>query len=688
MKKSLLLATALVSGLTLVAQSGKHAAPKSQVTKVTGNKPVIDQENPYPMGLTPKVSNPVHVLMPPPYAYITSTRNLFGTQTSELNTLSYNQDINTVVLVSRMPPATDWPITGSFQSGYMTAHWSSNNGASWDSTLFYKNDTYAGRHPQGVIVNPVGNTNPALARFAGFGPCTDNASAWTATWFASTLLDATLGTNHVQTTNDQQAEDNTIPGNLAYNNYFTTTAAENAGTVWTIGLQVTDPNGVTGVTGYNIFKGVAGPSGMTWTQDATSLNNIFNVSAGEADAYTTAMVAFGPDKMTGYIVALAADVNPTPVLGYRPMTWKTTDAGATWARVNANFDWTSSGAMPAAWGNLYPNTTNTMVAPTFLNIYGGDIAVDANGKLHYTTAVVPQTSMDMDSLGFTYNRPFHFTEPCDKPWIIDFTTDGNGAWNGTFIDKLNTDKMSATATDTTTAFNPWTPGGAYAYDARIQMTRTADGTKLFYSWSDSDSLNSSSQFTNFNIEPNIMYQGYDVTTNLYTATMSIPYANTNTGLWFPCVADFAANPSLGVWQIPMMYSESRGQTFNSGLVGEDYYVDDATVSITDFTVAPRNFPVCPLFVGINEVHANIASIGNYPNPFSASTTIKIELVTGDDITVNVFNAVGQTVMSKSIKGIAGENNIEVSASNLSEGMYYYSVKVGSSVVTKKMVIQK
>jgi hypothetical protein len=687
MKKTLLLATALVSGLTLVAQSGKHISPGKQATKVTGIRPVIDQDNAYPMGLSPKVSNPTHVLMPPPYAYITSTRNLFGTQTSELNTLSYNKDINTVVLVSRMPPATDWPITGSFQSGYITAHWTSNNGASWDSTLFYKNDTYAGRHPQGIIVNPTGNTNPAMARLAGFGACTDNGSIWSATWFASTLLDGTLGTNHVQTTNDQQAEDNTTPGNMAYNNYFTYTPAENNGTVWTLGLQVTDPGGVTGVTGYNIFKGVAGPSGMTWTQDATTLNGptLFNTSSGEADC-STPMVAFGPDKMTGYIVVLASDATPSPIIGYRPLVWKTTDAGATWARVNANFDWQN--AMPAAWGNLRTNTDNSMVAPTFLNVYGGDIAVDANGKLHYVTAASSQFSTDIDSLGYTYTYDFGYTGSCDKPWIIDFTTDGNGAWSGTFVDYLNTAKMGQTATDTTTNYNPWTPGGAYAYDARIQISRTDDGTKIFYAWSDSDTLNSSAQPTNFNIEPNIMYQGYDVTTNLYTATKSIPYANTNTGLWFPCIANFTANPSLGVWQIPMMYSESRGQTFNSGLTGEDYYVDDATISVTDFAVTARNFPTCPLFVGINEVHANIASIENYPNPFSSSTTIKVKLVTGDDITVNVFNAVGQTVMTKSMKGFAGENSIEVSASNLSDGMYYYSVKVGNSVVTKKMIIQK
>jgi len=688
MKKTLLLATALVSGLTLVAQDGKHAVPKSkQATKVTGIKPVADQDNSYQMGLTPKVSNPQHVLMPPPYAYITSTRNLYGTQTSELNTLSYNPDINTAVLVSRMPPATDWPITGSFQSGYMTAHWTTTNGASWDSTLFYKNDTYAGRHPQGIIVNPSGNTNPAMARLAGFGAATDNGSVWSATWFASTLLDGTLGTNHVQTTNDQQASSNTVAGNLAYNNYFTYTPAENAGTVWTMGLQVTDPGGVTGVTGYNIFKGVVAGNAMSWTQDAATLNGpaLFNTSSGEADC-STPMVAFGPDQMTGYIVVLAGEVG-APRLGYHPMVWKTTDGGMNWAHVNAGYDWAN--AMPATWGNLRTNTTNSWVSPTFLNVYGGDIAVDNNGVLHYVTAASTEYSDDIDSLGFTYTFDFGYTEHCDRPWIVDFSTNGNGQWSSTFIDELYTAKMGQTAADTTTNYNPWTPGGAYGYDARIQVARSADGTKLFFAWSDSDTLNSSATPTQFNIEPNLMYQAYDVTSNMYTMTKSIPYANTNTGIWFPCVADRAMDQGSGIWSIPTMYSESRGQTFNSTLTGEDYYIDDATVdAANDFTVAPRSFPVCPLFVGINEVHANIASIENYPNPFSTSTTIKVKLVSSDDITLNVFNAVGQTVMTKSIKGFAGENSFEVSASNLSEGMYYYSVKVGNSVVTKKMVIQK
>ncbi|MFL5752552.1 MAG: T9SS type A sorting domain-containing protein [Bacteroidia bacterium] len=691
MKKSLLLATALVSGFTLVAQTGKQLAPnRMQAQKVIGanalEMPSADVDA-YPMGLSPKVNNPVKVLVGPPYPLIATTRNIVGTQTSELNTVSYNQDLNAVVVITRFPPATIWPTSGSFISGYMVANWTTDNGQTWDYTNFYRNDTYAGRHPQGVISNPPGNTNLTLARYVGCGPTTDNASNWTSTWFASTPLDGTLGTNHEQTTNDQQTGSNTVAGNLQYNNYFTTTMAENSGTVWTIGYQLTDPVGRTGITGYNIFKGVVGPTGVTWTKDMTTLNGptLFNTSGTEADCGAP-MVAFGPDKMTGYIVLLAADVNPSPILGMRPMVWKTIDAGATWARVNSNFDW--SAAMPAAWGNLRANTTDAFVAPHFSNVYGGDIAVDANGQLHYVTCASSQYSNDLDSLGYTYLYDFGYTASCDKPWIIDFTTDGNGSWNGTFIDYLHTCKMGQTAPDTTLNYNPWTPGSVYGYDARIQITRSTDGTKMFYSWSDSDTINSSSVATQFNIEPNIMYQGYDLTSNTYTDTKKVPYANTNTGCWFPCISDFAANPGAGTWQIPMMYTESVGQTFNNTLPAEDYYVDDAVITTGDFAVVPRNFPVCPLFVGINEVHANIASIGNYPNPFSASTTIKIELVTGDDITVNVFNTVGQTVMSKSIKGIAGENNIEVNASNLSEGMYYYSVKVGSSVVTKKMVIQK
>src|ERR1700741_1282098 len=153
MKKSLLLATALVSGLTLVAQSGKHIAPnKSQAIKVTGKNALpVANEDAYPMGLTPKGSNPAHV-MSPPYKYITTTRKFYGTQTSELNTLSYNKDLNAVALVARMTPASVWNPAGSgaMASGYMTAHWTVDNGATWDSTLFYHNDAFAGRHPQAV----------------------------------------------------------------------------------------------------------------------------------------------------------------------------------------------------------------------------------------------------------------------------------------------------------------------------------------------------------------------------------------------------------------------------------------------------------------------------------------------------------------------------------------------------------
>src|ERR1700741_1896393 len=109
MKKSLLLTAALVSGFALVAQTGKQIAPNRMLAqKVTGlnsfDAPLADQDA-YPMGLTPRVGNPAHVMTGPPYPLIANTRNIVGTQTSELNTVSYNADLNAVVVITRFPTA-------------------------------------------------------------------------------------------------------------------------------------------------------------------------------------------------------------------------------------------------------------------------------------------------------------------------------------------------------------------------------------------------------------------------------------------------------------------------------------------------------------------------------------------------------------------------------------------------------
>jgi len=85
---------------------------------------------------------------------------------------------------------------------------------------------------------------------------------------------------------------------------------------------------------------------------------------------------------------------------------------------------------------------------------------------------------------------------------------------------------------------------------------------------------------------------------------------------------------------------------------------------------------------------------NYPNPFNPSTTISIGLPVKSDITLDVYNVVGERVLSLYNGELAAGNyNYTVDASNLTSGIYIYVLNaIGedgkNSTLSRKMTLLK
>ena len=78
---------------------------------------------------------------------------------------------------------------------------------------------------------------------------------------------------------------------------------------------------------------------------------------------------------------------------------------------------------------------------------------------------------------------------------------------------------------------------------------------------------------------------------------------------------------------------------------------------------------------------------NYPNPFNPTTSIKISIPTETNVKLSIFNLLGEKV--KEIKNEImkpGNYEIEFNASDLASGIYFYSIKAGGFVDTKKMLL--
>jgi hypothetical protein len=121
----------------------------------------------------------------------------------------------------------------------------------------------------------------------------------------------------------------------------------------------------------------------------------------------------------------------------------------------------------------------------------------------------------------------------------------------------------------------------------------------------------------------------------------------------------------------------------------DYYSDSANVSLVLLVDA-----LTGNIVGIEKPDEhNLADrfilYQNYPNPFNPTTTIKFDLPKTSQVTLKVFNTLGEEVtILVSDRLSAGSYSYEWDASNLASGVYLCSLQTGSYITTRKMMLLK
>ncbi len=80
---------------------------------------------------------------------------------------------------------------------------------------------------------------------------------------------------------------------------------------------------------------------------------------------------------------------------------------------------------------------------------------------------------------------------------------------------------------------------------------------------------------------------------------------------------------------------------------------------------------------------------SYPNPFNPSTTIRYGLPQDADVTLEVFNTLGQRVaLLVSEKQAAGYHETRFTAAGLASGAYFYVIRAGDYYATKSLVLLK
>ena len=101
--------------------------------------------------------------------------------------------------------------------------------------------------------------------------------------------------------------------------------------------------------------------------------------------------------------------------------------------------------------------------------------------------------------------------------------------------------------------------------------------------------------------------------------------------------------------------------------------------------AQSKYDNTPCLVGVKNINADNFSIVSYPNPANTIINFDYNLVENKNANLYVMNYLGEIVSS--YENISpGKNTISMDVSKLSTGSYFYQLKAGESVVTKKFTV--
>ena len=91
----------------------------------------------------------------------------------------------------------------------------------------------------------------------------------------------------------------------------------------------------------------------------------------------------------------------------------------------------------------------------------------------------------------------------------------------------------------------------------------------------------------------------------------------------------------------------------------------------------------------NDLVSELKLTQNYPNPFNPSANIEFSLPSSGNVTLKIFNVVGQVVQVLVNENLnKGTHSVTFDAYGLSSGIYFYQLEFGGQILSKKMLLMK
>jgi hypothetical protein len=101
------------------------------------------------------------------------------------------------------------------------------------------------------------------------------------------------------------------------------------------------------------------------------------------------------------------------------------------------------------------------------------------------------------------------------------------------------------------------------------------------------------------------------------------------------------------------------------------------------------FDITYEWVGMDDIQENISNVLAYPNPFSNHVTISVNLEESSSVQIDIYNLTGRKIKSLAGETLnAGTHHFTWDATGINSGIYFYNLKIGNEVITKKLVLTR
>jgi hypothetical protein len=343
--------------------------------------------------------------------------------------------------------------------------------------------------------------------------------------------------------------------------------------------------------------------------------------------------------------------------GYYPVLYKTTDGGQTWSDPIAVVMSGPEGLTEikyyltdALWNELWVNPELVhRDSVLYTTAFDHDLAVDMYGNPHISVTIgiasvdTPYSIIASGGFGATFHI---FSLDQGSTWMAKFVAH-NKTFRGAFAD--------------------------ISEDNRSQISTTMDGSKIFLSWIDTDF-----EGVTDNIMPDIWCVGFDVATHAYTDVFNVTFLSEGWLEAFMGTASYYVFTEGNDYIIPLVYQTLVGGSPDSEVTFK---------YITDFMINESMF----IHIGNEELkplNNSFAVSQNYPNPVSGRTNFIVELDNHVKVTVDIYNIMGQKVQAEN-KGQLnpGRHLFQIDMNTFAPGLYFYTVKAGDQIVTRKMIVE-